>query len=36
MDITRLNEITDEDIARLRKYHKAYKRISAYEEQQNQ
>lgn len=25
MDITRLNELTDKDIARLKKYHKAYK-----------
>ena len=29
MDITRLNEITDKDVERLRKYHKAYKFLSA-------
>lgn len=29
MDITRLNEITDEDIERLRMYHKAYKFLTA-------
>ena len=25
MDVTRLNELTDKDVERLRKYHKAYK-----------
>lgn len=29
MDITRLNEITDKDVERLRKYHKAYNFLSA-------
>lgn len=29
MDITRLNEITDVDVERLRKYHKAYKYLTA-------
>ena len=29
MDITRLNEITDKDVERLRKYHKAYKFLTA-------
>ena len=34
MDITRLNEITDKDVERLRKYHKAYNFLtdSSYEE----
>ncbi len=31
MDITRLNKITDEDIQRLRKYHKAYKYLTKNE-----
>ena len=29
MDITRLNEVTDTDVERLRKYHKAYKSLTA-------
>ena len=28
MDITRLNELTDKDIERLKKYHKAYKMLT--------
>lgn len=27
MDITRLNELTDKDIERLKKYHQAYKML---------
>ena len=28
LDVRRLNEITDKDVARLRKYHKAYKELT--------
>ena len=34
MDITRLNEITDEDVERLRKYHRAYKTLMAEENEE--
>lgn len=33
MDLTRLPEITDKDIERTKKYHKAYNRILAYEKE---
>ena len=31
MDLTRLNKITDEDIQRIKKYHKAYKYLEDIE-----
>ena len=31
MDLTRINEITDEDLQRIKKYHEAYKYLKHYE-----